>query len=143
MRFSLSSLTPPQRARVAITALLLVACGNLYLVKDVGQLWRPDDASGGAPEAYIEALAALQPLLPPDAHIGYVNPTLHSDSARKRDLFLVRYALVPRCIAPGSEFALVLVGGDAPGGVGSGAATQLLADLGNGFRLYQRVAPPP
>jgi hypothetical protein len=143
MRFPLSSLTPPQRARLAIAALLLVSCGNLYLVEDVVQLWRPEDASGREPDAYIEKLAALQALLPPDAHVGYVNPTLRSDSASKRDLFLVRYALVPRCVAQGSELALVLVGGDAPGAVGSGAPTQLRADLGNGFRLYQRLAPPP
>lgn len=140
MRFSLSSLTPPQRVRVAVAALLLVSCGNLYLVKDVAQLWRPDEEGGGEPAAYIEKLAALQRLLPPDAHIGYVNPTVQSDSASRRDLFLTRYALVPRCVAAGMEFPLLLVRGDAPIAVSSGAT--LLNDLGNGFRLYRRGAPP-
>jgi hypothetical protein len=136
----MGSLTPSQRARLAITALLLVAAANLYLLQDVAQLWRPDDSSGAEPAAYLAKLAPLQQLLPPDAQLGYINPSLHNDAASKRDLFLTRYALVPRCVVAGSEPPLVLVAGDAPADLVPAAT--LLSDVGNGLRLYRRSAAP-
>ena len=133
-------LTPQQRARVALSALLLVSAGNAYLgVNAVEKVGTPK--RGGTPDPYIEEFAELRRLVPPDARIGYLNLSLTDPAHRKRDLFLARYALAPRCVVADLFPPLLLVGGEASIDVGAGPV-ELLSDLGNGFRLYRHLTPP-
>lgn len=131
-----------QRARLAVSLLLLVAAGNAHL--GIHTLQKLDKTKeGGAPDPYIAALADVRRRLPSDARVGYLNTNLTDADKRKRDLFLVRYAVAPVCLAEGAQSSLVLVNGNAtldPQRAG-GSAGELLEDFGNGFRLYRPVPP--
>lgn len=133
------ALTAHRRARLAIGILLAVAAGNAYLGPKA--LLRIGTAKHGAtPAPYIAALAELRALLPPDARIGYANPDIADAAVRKRDQFLTRYALAPRCVGAVPQSAWLLIGGAST--PASAATVGLVRDLGNGFRLYRRLQPP-
>lgn len=135
------ALTAQQRARLAIAILLTVAAGNAYLgPKALVRIGMPKH--GGTPDPYIEELAELRALLPPDAQIGYANPSISEAAVRKRDQFLTRYALAPRCVGPAPLPPLLLVGGDWAPGSAASAEVELVRDLGNGFRVYRHLQPP-
>jgi hypothetical protein len=134
-------LTSHQRARLAVAILLVVAAGNAYLgpkaLLRIGM-----SKHGGRPDPYIAELAGLRGLLPPDARIGYANPGISDAAVRKRDQFLTRYALAPRCVGPAPLPPWLLVGGDASPGSAASAEVALVRDLDNGFRLYRHLPPP-
>lgn len=140
MRLADRPLTPPQRARLAVGVLLAVSVANAYLIgKDVWRLLDPGESIAWEVAPYIEQLAALRQRLPPDARISYVS-TIAEAADNKRDLFLARYALAPRCVVSDGDAPLRLVHG-APASAAD--AAMLVVDLGNGFRLYQTGGPPP
>lgn len=131
-----------QRARIAIWVVLVVACGNVYLLADAVRRWWREEPVAWQPEPYIEHLALLRESLPRDSRIGYVSTVLHDEGSRRRDLFLVRYALAPRCVLAGSDAELVLVYGAAATAVELHPQMALVRDLGNGFQLYRRLRAP-
>ncbi len=132
----------PRRARVATWLVLLVACGNLPLLGDAVRRWYRARPQPWQPESYIARLASLRDTLQPDSRIAYVNLALSDEATRRRDLFLVRYALAPRCVTGAGDQALVLTYGGGPEVRASLGGMTLERDLGNGFALYQRPGLP-
>jgi hypothetical protein len=133
-------LTPLRRTRLAVGTLLAVSVANAYLIgKDVWRLLAPGEEIAWEVMPYIEQLAPLREQLPADARISFVSAVAEA-AGSKRDLFLTRYALAPRCVVPDGDAPLLLVHG-AP--AAAAEAAMLVVDLGNGFRLYRTGGPPP
>jgi hypothetical protein len=128
------------RARLAVVGLLCVCAGNVYVLRDIARLRQRGDAVWD-PQVYSARLAPVRGLLRGDSRIGYVNLGLQDDGARRQDLFATRYALVPICVASGTDEALVLIAGDATPPL-RGEYTTVLSDPRSGWRLVRRIAAP-
>ncbi|MEO8606046.1 MAG: hypothetical protein ABI629_25980 [bacterium] len=140
MRLPGGSLTAQQRTRFALGLLLLVAAGNAHLiVAELMRLWDPGDDLTWEVQPYIERLAELRRQLPLDAHVLYHPEGGVLEGDGRRELFLVRYALAPRCVTGSGAAPLVLVHG-APGDDLRGMTPVI--DVGGGFRLYAEKAAP-
>lgn len=131
--------TPSKRARAAVIGLLLVCAGNVYVLRDVARFLQPARPLDWDPQVYAERLANVPQLVPADARLGYVNPRLPDDAARRQDLFATRYALIPLCVAPGTDQRYVLQG-DLSLPVDADHAT-VREDTAHGWRLIERIAP--
>ncbi len=129
------------RARLAVVGLLCVCAGNVYVLRDIARLRHRGDEPPWDPHVYSARLARVRALLPSDSRIGYVNLGLQDDGARRQDLFATRYALVPICVAPGTDEALVLIAGDATPPL-RGESTTVLSDPRYGWRLVRQIAAP-
>ena len=129
--------TPSARARAAVVGLLIVCAGNVYTVRDVMRLRQAGAPLDWDPRAYAERLANVRPLVPLGARLGYVNPRLPGDIARRQDLFATRYALIPLCVVPGADEPYVLQG-DLTLPIDADHVT-IREDPQHGWRLVERL----
>jgi hypothetical protein len=131
-----------RRARLAIWIVLLVASSNATLLADAVRRWSRARPEPWQPEAYAEPLDLVRASLPADSQIGYVNTAVRDEVRRRRDLFLVRYALAPRCVTRGSDPSLVLAYGAERDALAARAGMTLVRDFDNGFALYRQPGSP-
>jgi hypothetical protein len=129
------------RARLAVIGLLGVCTGNVYVLRDVARLRHRGDELLWDPQVYSARLTPVRELVPGDSRIGYVNPGLQDDGAKRQDLFATRYALVPICVIPGTDQPLVLVAGHAMAALDS-EGTTVLSDPQQRWRLIRRTVAP-
>ena len=134
--------TPARRARAAIVALLLACAGDVYMLRDLALLWRPASTRLWEPDDYAAQFRAVNPLLPPDARVGYMTFAFEDLQSLRHDLIAARFALIPRCVVPGVEAPYLLVQGDPTGRVDLRWRRMMLRDDEQRLYLFEQTGPP-
>jgi len=138
MTSRLVGLAVRRRVSLAIGLLLAVSAFNVALIgKDVQRLRHPGTDPLRDPAPYLADLAGLAPL-PPDVPLAFASPDAASAAQIERELFLIRYALAPRCVQLDAAAPMLLVRGTStvlpPGGWAPRATF-------GAFHLYARATP--
>ena len=132
------------RVQLAIVALVVSALTNIRFFQREMKRARAAP-EGGITHQFLERFAEFRQQLPARGTLGYLSqsaPDTDPQLAVNR-LGLSRYAVVPCLLEPHTDQAWVLFDADDPQAVPQQAAQQgwqLVADAGNGLKLYRTPA---
>jgi hypothetical protein len=134
----------PCRRSPRIVITLICACSLVGLFLFQANLWHDwARESPSIEERYVARYEPLRGLMPSDEVSQFLVDEAHADLAllhRDARLYLAQYAVSPKRLGRDLRSRWIVVDsdrGDVPPGIATSAHWSLVADLGNGVRLYR------